>query len=71
VKNLLFFIRIFLIYEYFSHGTSAAQDSFISKRLTALYSELEAIEADKAESRAAVILNGLGFTPQMQAMATK
>ncbi|CAF5179345.1 unnamed protein product, partial [Rotaria magnacalcarata] len=47
------------------------QDSFISKRLTAIYGELEAIEADKAESRAAVILNGLGFTSEMQAMATK
>ncbi|CAF0721659.1 unnamed protein product [Adineta ricciae] len=54
-----------------SGGSSAAQDSFISKRLTAIYAELEAIEAHKAESRAAVILNGLGFTSQMQAMATK
>jgi len=39
--------------------------------LAAIYTELEAIEAHKAESRAGVILNGLGFTPQMQAMATK
>jgi len=54
-----------------SNGSSAAQDTFISKRLAAIYTELEAIEADKAESRAAVILNGLGFTPQMQIMATK
>lgn len=54
-----------------SHGASANQDSFIAKRLTALYAELESIEAEKAESRAAVILNGLGFTSQMQSMATK
>jgi len=54
-----------------SQGDSAAQDSFISKRLAAIYTELEAIEAHKAESRAAVILNGLGFTPEMQTMATK
>jgi ATP-binding cassette subfamily F protein 3 len=56
---------------YVSGGSSAAQDTFISKRLTAIYAELETIEADKAESRAAVILCGLGFTSQMQAMATK
>jgi ATP-binding cassette subfamily F protein 3 len=62
---------LFFVNDDFSHGASAAQDSFISKRLTALYGELEAIEADKAESRAAVILNGLGFTSQMQSMATK
>jgi ATP-binding cassette subfamily F protein 3 len=54
-----------------SNGVSAAQDSFISKRLTAIYTELESIEAHKAESRAAVILSGLGFTSQMQSMATK
>ncbi|CAF1035333.1 unnamed protein product [Adineta steineri] len=54
-----------------SNGSSAAQDNFISKRLTAIYAELESIEADKAESRAAVILCGLGFSPQMQGMATK
>jgi hypothetical protein len=39
--------------------------------LTAIYTELESIEAHKAESRAAVILSGLGFTSQMQSMATK
>ena len=39
--------------------------------LQAVYAELEAIEADKAASRAAVILSGLGFTPEMQARATK
>jgi len=63
---LISFVCLFL-----SQGDSAAQDSFISKRLAAIYTELEAIEAHKAESRAAVILNGLGFTPEMQTMATK
>ena len=42
-----------------------------SNRLTAVYSELEAIEADTAPSRAAVILSGLGFTSEMQARPTK
>lgn len=42
-----------------------------SQRLQAVYAELEAIESDKAASRAAVILSGLGFTPDMQARATK
>ncbi len=59
------------MYNYFSNASSTAQDTFISRRLTAIYAELETIEADKAESKAAVILNGLGFTPQMQLMATK
>lgn len=42
-----------------------------STRLTVIYAELEAIEADTAPSRAAVILSGLGFTPEMQARPTK
>lgn len=58
-------------FKCFSNGSSSTQDSYISKRLTAIYAELEAIEAAKAESRAAVILNGLGFNPEMQAAATK
>lgn len=29
------------------------------------------IEADKAPARASVILNGLGFSPEMQSRATK
>ncbi|CAF4580694.1 unnamed protein product, partial [Rotaria sp. Silwood1] len=54
-----------------TNDSSVAHDSFISKRLAAIYTELETIEAHKAESRAAVILNGLGFTNEMQSMATK
>jgi ATP-binding cassette subfamily F protein 3 len=36
-----------------------------------VYAELELIEADKAESRAAKILSGLGFSPSDQRKATK
>merc|ERR1712013_771465 len=42
-----------------------------SKRLKEVYSELEAIGADKAESRARRILAGLGFTTEMQARPCK
>ena len=43
----------------------------LSTRLSTIYSELEAIEADSAPSRAAVILAGLGFSPEMQSRPTK
>ncbi|XP_076053372.1 ATP-binding cassette sub-family F member 3 [Oratosquilla oratoria] len=43
----------------------------LSGRLTEIYAELEAIEADKAPARASVILSGLGFDPEMQRRATK
>lgn len=46
-------------------------NSKASSRLAEVYHELEAIEADKAPSRAAVILSGLGFTSQMQGWCTK
>eukprot|EP00096_Caligus_rogercresseyi_P001585 TRINITY_DN1262_c1_g1_i2.p1 TRINITY_DN1262_c1_g1~~TRINITY_DN1262_c1_g1_i2.p1 ORF type:complete len:701 (-),score=246.04 TRINITY_DN1262_c1_g1_i2:141-2243(-) len=42
-----------------------------SPRLNEIYVELEAMEADKAPSKASVILCGLGFTSEMQARATK
>jgi len=42
-----------------------------SKRLKEVYAELEAIGADKAESRARRILSGLGFTVEMQARPCK
>jgi len=40
-------------------------------RLNEVYAELEAIDSAKAPARAAVILNGLSFTPEMQVRATK
>lgn len=56
------------IYRKIADGTA---DVECSTRLTVIYAELEAIEADTAPSRAAVILSGLGFTPEMQARPTK
>ena len=43
----------------------------LSAELQKVYIELEAIEADKAVSRAAKILSGLGFSPSDQRRATK
>ncbi|XP_052826927.1 ATP-binding cassette sub-family F member 3 [Octopus bimaculoides] len=43
----------------------------LSARLSEIYHQLEAIDADKAPAKAAVILAGLGFTPKMQAMHTR
>ncbi|RZB42699.1 ABC transporter F family member 3 isoform B [Glycine soja] len=43
----------------------------ISKRLEEIYKRLELIDADSAEARAASILAGLSFTPEMQKKATK
>ncbi|KAI9025532.1 P-loop containing nucleoside triphosphate hydrolase protein [Hyaloraphidium curvatum] len=42
-----------------------------SARLKAVHQRLEEIEADKAESRAAVILSGLGFSAEQQLAATR
>jgi len=42
-----------------------------NKRLKEVYAEMEAIGADKAESRARRILAGLGFTTEMQARPCK
>ncbi|XP_064599054.1 ATP-binding cassette sub-family F member 3-like [Liolophura sinensis] len=46
-------------------------DAAISGRLNEIYHELEAMEADKAPAKAAVILCGLGFTTEMQQKMTK
>ncbi|KAL6912311.1 hypothetical protein ACP4OV_001116 [Aristida adscensionis] len=43
----------------------------ISKRLEEIYKRLEFIDADAAEARAASILAGLSFTPEMQRKRTK
>jgi len=42
-----------------------------NKRLKVVYAEMEAIGADKAESKARRILSGLGFTTEMQSRPTK
>ncbi|XP_068640397.1 ABC transporter F family member 3 [Aristolochia californica] len=44
---------------------------FISQRLQEIYKRLEFIDADSAEARAASILAGLSFTPEMQKKPTK
>lgn len=41
-------------------------DPSIGDRLAEIYTNLSDIEADKAPAKASVILNGLGFTPEMQ-----
>ncbi|XP_063409562.1 ATP-binding cassette sub-family F member 3-like [Mytilus trossulus] len=46
-------------------------DAGVSTRLNEIYQQLEAMEADKAPAKAAVILAGLGFTPKMQGQTTK
>ncbi|KAK1283349.1 ABC transporter F family member 3 [Acorus calamus] len=43
----------------------------MSKRLQQIYKRLELIDADSAESRAASILAGLSFTPEMQKKPTR
>ncbi|CAM8986700.1 unnamed protein product [Rhodiola kirilowii] len=43
----------------------------ISQRLEQIYKRLENIDADSAEARAASILAGLSFTPEMQQKPTK
>ncbi|CAJ1978557.1 unnamed protein product [Sphenostylis stenocarpa] len=43
----------------------------LSQRLEEIYKRLEHIDADSAEARAASILAGLSFTPEMQKKATK
>ncbi|KAI3937871.1 hypothetical protein MKW92_035941 [Papaver armeniacum] len=43
----------------------------ISQKLEQVYKRLEFIDADSAESRAASILAGLSFTPEMQRKSTK
>lgn len=50
---------------------SGTCDAHLNERLTEIYVSLERIESDSAPARAAVILAGLGFSPEMQASPTK
>ncbi|KAI9002693.1 P-loop containing nucleoside triphosphate hydrolase protein [Gaertneriomyces semiglobifer] len=52
-------------------STTPEEADKMNKRLKEVYQRLEEIEADKAESKASSILNGLGFSPQQQNAATK
>ncbi|XP_040578254.1 ATP-binding cassette sub-family F member 3 [Lepeophtheirus salmonis] len=48
-----------------------SKEALNSYRLSEIYTEMEAIEADKAPSRASIILSGLGFDVIMQNKSTK
>lgn len=50
---------------------AGSSDPTLSQQLTEIYAALENIESDKAPAKASVILNGLGFTKDMQVRATK
>ena len=54
------------------NDAAASDDSFAAdlKRLDEVYARLSTLSADSAESRAATILSGLQFTPEMQAGPT-
>jgi len=52
-------------------STNDKESAEANKRLKEVYVEMEAIGADKAESRARRILSGLGFTTEMQARPCK
>lgn len=49
----------------------SSADQEISNQLSEIYAQLQNIEADKAPAKASIILNGLGFTSNMQKQATK
>lgn len=51
--------------------TKPTNSEALNSRLSEIWAKLSDIEADKAPMRAAVILSGLGFTPEMQKMTTK
>lgn len=46
-------------------------DSKMADELSEVYVALQTIEADKAPAKASRILNGLGFTIEMQSRKTK
>ncbi|KAL6757773.1 ABC transporter family protein [Haematococcus lacustris] len=52
-------------------GGAAAEEARLSSRLVEVYARLEEIDAYGAEARAAMILSGLSFTPDMMRRATR
>jgi len=53
-------------------GDSVDQDGKdLNTELSQVFSQLQLIDSDKAPARAAVVLAGLGFSPEMQAAATR
>lgn len=57
------------INTFIANGSTSSAE--LSSELSEIYMQLSAIEADKAPARASVILDGLGFNPDMQKKATK
>lgn len=53
------------------HLDEYKNDTSLSSEIQKIYADLEAIEADKAVSRAAKILSGLGFSSSDQKKPTK
>uniref|UniRef100_A0A0K8TMK5 ATP-binding cassette sub-family F member 3 n=1 Tax=Tabanus bromius TaxID=304241 RepID=A0A0K8TMK5_TABBR len=51
--------------------SSGVANMSINEELNKLYAQLQNIEADKAISKASIILRGLGFSAEMQAQPTK
>lgn len=52
-------------------NNSEKADPSLSEALSEVYTKLANIDADRAPARAAIVLNGLGFTTEMQKMSTK
>ncbi|EDV24205.1 uncharacterized protein TRIADDRAFT_27065, partial [Trichoplax adhaerens] len=52
-------------------NSNGSEDHNLHERLSFVYGKLSEIEADKAPARASVILQGLGFSTQMQTKTTK
>ncbi|XP_018564615.1 ATP-binding cassette sub-family F member 3 [Anoplophora glabripennis] len=50
---------------------AGSADPELNNQLSEIYSQLQNIEADKAPAKASIILNGLGFTSEMQQNPTK
>lgn len=57
--------------EILAELNNGTQDAKLSAELSEVYIQLQNIEADKAVSKASVILKGLGFTTEMQSRPTK
>lgn len=57
--------------ELLALSTDETNNSSVNEELNKIYIELQNIEADKAISKASIILRGLGFTQDMQSRPTK
>ena len=56
--------------ELLNSNSDPSKSIEMSNRLKEIYTRFEELEADKAESRACAILNGLGFSNDQQNAAT-